>query len=65
MEVGDLVKIQTYSLHFQEGAYGIITSCFSAMKQDSMGEIRWYTVLIGEVEYCFKFTDLVIINENR
>lgn len=65
MRIGDLVKVQTKTLHYHEGKYGVVTSCFPAMKEDSLGEMRWYTVLVEDNEYCFKHTDLEVINGSR
>ena len=62
MQIGDLVKINTKTLHFHEGKYGLVTSYWLAIKEDSLGDIRWYTVLIEDDEYCFKHTDLEVIN---
>ena len=62
MKVGDLVKIDTRSLHFLEGKYAIIMSCWM---EDSMllGEVRWYNILVEGTVYCFKHRDLEMVNE--
>tara|TARA_Y100000593_G_scaffold94720_1_gene195375 strand:- start:268 stop:462 length:195 start_codon:yes stop_codon:yes gene_type:complete len=64
MKIGDLVKICTKTLHYLEGRYGIVISFFSAPTY-SMGEQKWYTVLIDDGEHCFKYTDIEVINESR
>ena len=65
MKIGDLVRIKTKSLHFYEGRYGIITSSFPIVELESPRSLMWHTVLLGTVEYCFKNTDLEVVNENR
>ena len=65
MKIGDLVRIKTKSLHFYEGRYGIITSSLPIMSDESLHKLMWHKVLLGTAEYCFKNTDLEVINENR
>lgn len=57
MEIGDLVKIQTNSLHFHEGKLGLVLTTFELPNKEI-----WYTVLIENVSYCFKVIDLEVIS---
>lgn len=60
MQVGDLVKINTKTLHFHEGKLGLILTTF-----ELLGDEIWHTVFVEGGEYCFKHKDLEVINGRK
>ena len=56
MRIGDLVMINTKTLHFHEGKLGLILTMFELIDKE-----MWYTVFIEGDEYCFKHKDLEVI----
>ena len=59
MKVGDLVRIRTGTLNYNEGKYGIIIYKI----EPTLG--LWYKVLIEDHEFFFRVEQLEVINESR